>query len=314
MLVLIGLLSLAVGTKYIPLPEVWTALFAPTGSYSDTVIASRVPRTILGLLVGAALAVAGAVMQGVTRNVLADPGILGVNVGAAAAVVTGIAFFGVGAGVGSVWVALPGAFIAVLVVYVLGSAGGRATPVRLVLAGVVVSAVVATYIQALALSLPEVFNAYRFWVVGSLAGRDPQLIFDILPFIVLGLVLSLGIASPLNALALGEDTARALGSSVGRTRILGALATTVLAAAATAGVGPIAFVGLAVPHIVRAFTGNDHRWLIPGCIVLGPALLLAADLVGRVIVSPNELMVGVVTAFVGGPMLLLVVRRMRGAA
>lgn len=311
---LMVLVSLAVGNKFVPLADVVGALTHPGHSYADTVIASRIPRTLLGLLVGAALAVAGAVMQGITRNPLADPGLFGVNIGAAAAIVTGIAFFGLGTSATSVWVALPGAFAAVVVVYLIGSGRGRATPVRLVLAGVVVSAVVAAYIQAVTLSLPTVFDAYRFWVIGSLAGRDPQLVTDILPVIVLGLVLAFALAGSLNALALGDETARALGAHVGRTRILGALATTLLCAASTAAVGPIAFVGLAVPHIVRAFTGSDHRWLLPYSLVVGPSLLLAADVIGRVIVSPAELMVGIVTAFVGAPVLVLAVRRMRASA
>ncbi|SFN41513.1 FecCD family ABC transporter permease [Mycetocola miduiensis] len=312
LLVVLILLSLAVGNKYIPLPDVWNALFEPGDSYADAVIASRVPRTVLGLLVGAALAVAGGVMQGLTRNPLADPGLFGVNTGAAAAIVTATAL-GV-SGATSVWVALPGAFLAVIVVYLLGSGRGRATPVRLVLAGVVVSSVLAAYIQAVSLSLPKVFDAYRFWVIGSLAGRDPQLIFEVLPFILVGLLLALALCGLLNALALGDDTARALGAHVGRTRILGAVATTLLCAAATAAVGPILFVGLAVPHIVRTLTGADHRWLLPYCLVAGPALILAADILGRILVSPAELMVGVVTAFVGGPILILAVRRMKATA
>jgi iron complex transport system permease protein len=311
-LVVLVLLSLAVGNKYLPVPEVWGALVAPDDSFASTVVASRIPRTLLGLLVGAALAVAGGVMQGLTRNPLADPGLFGVNTGAAAAIVTATAF-GVG-GATSVWVALPGAFLAVVIVYLLGSGRGRATPVRLVLAGVVVSSVLAAYIQAVSLSLPGVFDAYRFWVIGSLAGRNPQLVVDILPFVVVGLGLALSLSGSLNALALGDDTARALGAHVGRTRILGAVATTLLCAAATAAVGPISFVGLAVPHIVRSVTGADHRWLLPYCLVAGPALLLAADILGRILVSPAELMVGVITAFVGGPILLVAVRRMKAAA
>ncbi|MGO4692559.1 FecCD family ABC transporter permease [Glaciibacter sp. 2TAF33] len=313
---LVVLLSLAVGTKSLPLADVWNALLGQGGAgdgYAATVVASRIPRTVLGLLVGASLAAAGAVMQGITRNPLADPGLFGVNTGAAAAIVTGSAFLGLGSAATSVWVALPGAFVAVVVVYLIGSGRGRATPVRLVLAGVVVSAVLAAYIQAVTLSLPKVFDSYRFWVIGSLAGRDPQLAVDILPFVVVGLLLALALAGSLNALALGDETARALGAHVGRTRILGAVATTLLCAASTAAVGPIAFVGLAVPHIVRSVTGSDHRWLLAYCIVVGPALLLAADVIGRVIVSPAELMVGIVMAFVGGPILLLVVRRMRAA-
>jgi iron complex transport system permease protein len=307
------LLSLAVGTKYVPVADVWQALTEPGTGYADTVVASRIPRTVLAVLVGASLAVAGAVMQGITRNPLADPGLFGVNAGAAAAIVTATAFLGLGSTATSVWVALPGSLVAVVVVYLIGSGAGPATPVRLVLAGVVVSAVLAAYIQAITLSLPDVFASYRFWVIGSLAGRDPALIGEILPFLALGLALALALAASLNALALGDDTARALGAHVGRTRLLGAVATTLLCAASTAAVGPIAFVGLAVPHIVRTVTGSDHRWLLPHCLVAGAALLLLADVVGRVLISPAELMVGVVTAFVGAPVLVLAVRRMKAA-
>ncbi|WP_345069484.1 FecCD family ABC transporter permease [Leifsonia kafniensis] len=310
-LVVVILLSLAIGNKYVPLPDVIGALFNPGDTYADTVVASRIPRTLLGLLAGASLAVAGAVMQGITRNPLADPGLFGVNAGAAAAIVTASAFFGAGSAATTVWVALPGALIAVVVVYLLGSVTGSATPVRLVLAGVVVGAVLAAYIQAITLSFPKVFDSYRFWVIGSLAGRDPHLIVDVLPFVLVGLALALGLAGSLNALALGDETASALGAHVGRTRILGAIATTLLCAAATAAVGPIAFVGLAVPHIVRSVTGSDHRWLLPYCLLAGPALLLLADILGRVIASPAELMVGIITAFVGAPILIVAVRRMK---
>ncbi|PJJ61623.1 FecCD family ABC transporter permease [Compostimonas suwonensis] len=317
LLVVVVLLSLSIGNKDLSLVTVWSSLLDPgssSGAFADTVVASRIPRTALGVLVGASLAVAGAVMQGVTRNPLGDPGLFGVNAGAAAAVVTGIAFLGLGASSASVWVALPGAVLAVVVVYLVGSGRRGTMPVRLVLAGAVVTAVVFAYVQAVALSLPTVFDSYRYWVIGSLAGRDPQLVLDILPFVVVGLAIALSIGGSLNALALGDDTARALGAHLGRTRILGAVSATLLCAAATAAVGPIAFVGLAVPHIVRSFTGDDHRWLIPYSLLLGPVLLLCADVLGRVLVRPGELMVGVVTAFVGGPVLLLAVRRMGGGA
>jgi iron complex transport system permease protein len=307
------LMSLAVGNKFVPVADVWLALTDPGATYADAVVSSRIPRTILGVLVGASLAVAGAIMQGIARNPLADPGLFGVNAGAAAAIVTGTAFLGLGSAATGVWIALPGALIAVVVVYLIGSGRGRGTPVRLVLAGTVVTAVLAAYIQAITLSLPSVFASYRFWVIGSLAGRDPQLIPEVLPFLAAGLLLALALAGPLNTLALGDDTARALGANVGRTRILGAVATTLLCAASTAAVGPIAFVGLAVPHIIRSITGSDHRWLLPHCLFAGAALLLVADVIGRVVVSPAELMVGVVTAFVGAPILVLAVRRMRAA-
>ncbi|RKR73773.1 FecCD family ABC transporter permease [Frondihabitans australicus] len=305
-------LSLSVGQQHVPLGTVWQALVSPGHAYDDTVVQSRIPRTLLGLLCGAALSVSGVVVQGLTRNPLGDPGLLGVNVGASATLVTGIAFFSAGTGQERVWLALPGAFAATAAVFALGSGRRGATPVRLVLAGAVITAVVGAYIQAVSLSYPQVFDDYRFWVVGSLAGRDASLVGQVLPYLVLGFALSAILPSSLNALALGDDTATALGAKVGRTRLIGGVAAALLCAGSTAAVGPISFVGLAVPHIVRSFTGADHRWLMPFSALVGPALLLLADVLGRVIAAPAEIEVGVITAFLGAPVLLLAVRRMRG--
>nr|WP_240760233.1 iron chelate uptake ABC transporter family permease subunit [Phytoactinopolyspora endophytica] len=310
LLVLSVMVSLAVGSKALSLGEVWTALTHPDDSYARTVMESRIPRTILGVVAGASLAVAGALIQGITRNPLGDPGLLGVNAGAAAAVVTGTAFLGLGTA--GVWAAIPGAFVAVAVVYVLGSGRRGVTPLRLVLAGAVINAVLTAYIQAVSLTHPSAFDNYRFWVVGSLAGRGHDVIIAVLPVVVAGMVLALLLIPGLNVLALGDETARALGASTAVIRVGGAAAATLLCAAATAACGPIAFIGLAVPHMVRAVTGSDHRWLLPYCAVLGPVLLLTADIVGRVLVRPGELMVGVVTAFLGAPILMLSVRRLKG--
>ena len=292
-----------------PLGQVWSAWLHPDGSYASAVVASRASRTELGLLAGAALAVAGAVIQGLTRNPLGDPGILGVNAGASASVVLVTATLGAAAG-RSVWAAVPGALLAAVVVYAIGAGAprARATPVRLVLAGAAISAVLAALVQAVALAQPEVFTTYRFWVVGSLAGRPQGTVGRVLPFVVVGLVLALLLPRGLNALALGDETATALGVRTGRTRAVGAAAATLLAAAAVAAVGPVGLVGLAVPHVVRSFTGSDHRWLLPYCALLGPVLLLASDVLGRVVARPGELMVGVVTAFVGAPFLIAAVR------
>ena len=310
LLVLVVGLSIAVGAKPLPLGDVWSAWRNPDGSYASTVVASRVPRTQLGLLVGAALAVAGVVIQGLTRNPLGDPGLLGVNAGASASLVVTAAVLGGVAG-RTVWAAVPGALFAAGAVYLIGSGGRRATPVRLVLAGAAVSAVLIALVEAITLANPTVFDTYRSWVVGSLAGRPPSTVDAVLPFVVVGLVLCLLLARPLNALALGDEAATSLGLRAGRTRLLGAAGATLLCAAAVAAVGPIAFVGLAVPHVVRSFTGSDHRWLLPYCLVLGPVLLLAADVVGRVVARPGELPVGAVTAFVGAPFLIMAVRRGR---
>lgn len=304
------LASLAFGSKPLSLGQVVATLTGHASDYVQTVVDSRVPRTVTGLLVGACLAVSGVILQGITRNPLGAPGLLGVNAGAAASIVTAVAFLNVG-GVATVWLALPGAFGATAVVYALGSRGRGGTPVRLILAGAVITAVLTAYIQTVTLTLPAAFNSYRYWVVGSLAGSQWHTLLQVLPLAVAGLLLSMALASPLNTLALGDTAAVALGARTGRARAGGILAGTMLCAAATAVAGPIAFVGLAVPHIVRVLGGSDHRWQIPFAALFGPALLLLADVVGRVIMRPQELMVGVVTAFLGAPVLLLVLRRMR---
>ncbi|MGO1056198.1 FecCD family ABC transporter permease [Crossiella sp. CA198] len=310
-LVLVCLLSIAIGARGIPLSEVWQALWSPTDSTESLVIHDlRIPRTLLGLGVGAALGLAGALMQALTRNPLADPGLLGVNLGASAAVVIGIGWFGVGAAGGYVWFAFAGAAAAAVLVFLLGSAGRRAaTPERLVLAGVAISAALSAFISTIVLLDNKTFDQFRYWVVGALAGRKMSTVLELAPFLLAGIVLALLLARSLNAVALGEEAGRALGANIGRTRALGAIAITLLCGAATAAAGPIGFVGLAVPHMVRGFTGPDQRWLLPYSMVLAPVLLLAADILGRILLAPGELEVGVVTAFLGAPVFILLVRR-----
>lgn len=312
-LVLVILLSIAVGAKQIPLPTVLQALFDFNGSTDHIVIRDlRLPRTMLGVVVGAALGLAGALMQALTRNPLADPGLLGVNAGASAAVVTAIGFFGVTSLTGYVWFAFVGAAVISLAVYLLGATGrSGATPVRLALAGTAIGAALTAYISAITLTNTEVFDRFRFWAVGSLAGREADVVNQVLPFLVAGLLVGLALARPLNALALGEDTGKALGAHIGRTRILGALAITLLCGAATAAVGPIGFIGLTIPHVARAITGPDQRWVLPYSVVLAPILLLGSDIIGRIVVPPSELEVGIVTAAVGAPFFIYLVRRRR---
>lgn len=311
-LTLVCLLSLAVGSKATSLPEVIGALTGRPDTYLATVLDSRIERTLLALGVGAALALSGALMQGVTSNPLADPGLLGINAGAAAAMVTASAFFGVATGsTASAWVALLGGGIAAIIVHTIGTVGGGgASLVRLVLAGAVVAAVLNAYVQGLALSMPQHFDSYRFWVVGSLGDGGLDQLRSVAPFLVVGFVLALLSASGLNALALGSETATGLGVNTTLLRIAALGAATLLCAAATAAVGPIAFVGLAVPHIVRALVGLDVRRQLLTCLLVGPIVLLGADIIGRFVLRPQELMVGVVTAFVGAPVLLLAVRRL----
>ncbi|HEX4225411.1 MAG TPA: iron chelate uptake ABC transporter family permease subunit [Pseudonocardiaceae bacterium] len=314
-LVLIALLSIAVGAKAIPLGTVVHELLHYDGSDNGVIIRSlRVPRTVLGLAIGAALGLAGALMQGLTRNPLADPGVLGINSGAAAAVVTAIALFGLRTPSSYVWFALIGTGIAAVGVYVLGSRGrSAATPVRLALAGAAVTAVLQSFVTGLTLLDTTAFNDYRFWSVGSLATEPLSILTATGPFLLVGAVLAIYLARPLNALALGEDTGRALGAHLGRTRALGMAAITLLCGAATATVGPIAFVGLTVPHVARAITGPDQRWVLPYSAVLAPILLLGSDIVGRLIARPGEIQVGIVTAFIGAPVFIMIARRRRMA-
>ncbi|MFF2653423.1 FecCD family ABC transporter permease [Streptomyces sp. NPDC058045] len=311
-LVLVAVASLAVGAKPLAPGDVWHGLFADSGSYADAVVRARLSRTLLGLLAGAALGLAGAVLQALTRNPLADPGLLGINAGASAAVVTAMTYFGVTSLTGYVWFAFLGAAAVGVLVYAVGGTRG-ATPVRLALAGTALTAALNGYLQAVMITDGAALGKMRFWTVGSLASANPQTVRQVLPFLVVGTVIALALARPLNAVALGDDTARALGASLGRTRALSMLAATLLCGAATAACGPIAFVGLMVPHLVRFFTGPDLRWILPYATVLSPVLLLGADVLGRLVARPAELQVGIVTAVIGGPLFIYLVRRRRTA-
>lgn len=310
-LVLAVLASIAIGTKVIPVGDVWGALFAPTGTENDIVIRSlRIPRTLLGVLVGAALGLAGALVQGFTRNPLGDPGLLGVNAGAAFFVVVGIYVFGVTSLFGYVWFAFAGALVASVTVFSLGARGaGGPTPVTLALSGAAVSFLLQGLTSAVVLADAATLDAYRFWNVGSLAGRDAAVAGQVVWFIAIGGLLALLTAPALNALSLGEDVAASLGHSVRRTRVVGVLAITLLSGAATAACGPIVFLGLIVPHVVRAFTGPDYRWLLPASALSGAVLLLAADVIGRVVARPGELQVGIVVALIGAPFFIALIRR-----
>ncbi|WP_370949583.1 FecCD family ABC transporter permease [Amycolatopsis sp. cg5] len=308
--------SLALGSQPIPLGTVVDALLRPQTIESHIVVRSlRVPRTELGVLAGVALGLAGALTQAHTRNPLADPGVLGVSAGAAFFVVVGIYVFGISTLYGYIWFAFAGAIVASAGVFAIGSArGGGVTPVRLVLAGAAVTALLNALTSALVINDEQTLNAFRFWSVGALEGRDAAVVGEVVWFVVLGAVLALAGARGLNALALGEDMARSLGQHIPRTRVLGLVAITLLVGAATAACGPIAFVGLVVPHAVRAFTGPDYRWLLPFSALAGAILLLVADVLGRVLARPQELQVGIVVAVLGAPFFVLLVRRRRVGA
>lgn len=317
MLALTAVLGLGLGSNRIDPATVVSAIFAYDPSNNDhlVVVLSRVPRIALGVVVGAALGLAGTLMQSVTRNPLADPGILGVNAGASLAVVVAIAFLGVDSVSGYIWFAFVGAAAAATLVYALGSARGNVgTPVRIALAGTAVSIVIGAITQMILLSNEAAFNSFRFWSIGSLQGRDYDVILTVLPFIAIGILASLALIAPLNAITLGDDVAVALGTHTTAARFGVAFAVVLLAGAATAAAGPIGFIGLGAAHIARFFTGNEHRRLIPASVVLGATILVVADTLGRASVAPAELQTGVAAALFGGPLFIALVRSRRVAA
>ena len=307
--------SLAVGARAIPPLEVVQILLgADTGQNAMVIHDLRIPRTLIALVAGAALGVSGALIQAVTRNPLADPGILGVNAGAAFALAMGTGLGGVTGSLGTLGLAYAGAFGASVLVYAIGSLGrGGASPVRLILAGVALGAVLAGITRAIMLTDREKFAGMTAWESGSLLDRDAGLLTLAGPFVLVGLVIALAIGSSLNAIALGDDLASALGANVLRTRILAVTAVMLLAGSATALAGPIAFVGLMVPHAVRRIVGPDQRWIIGYSVVAAPTLLLLADVVGRVMIPPGELPAGIVTAVIGAPVLIMLVRRRKAS-
>ncbi|MGO1543369.1 MAG: FecCD family ABC transporter permease [Gulosibacter sp.] len=315
-LVLAIIISLSLGSKEMGIVQTWTYYFFPDGSADSNIIhQQRVPRTILGIIVGAALGVAGALMQSLTRNPLADPGVLGINAGASVAVVLVVALTGVSGISFYLWFAFAGAALASIAVYSLGSSRrNSATPVRLALAGVAISAALQAFTNTIILGNQTAFNEFRFWVSGSLEGRFYSVLFAILPFIVVGILLALLLAPSLNALALGAETGKSLGVRVGQTRVGTMVAITLLCGAATAAVGPISFVGLAVPFAARLMVGSDQRWVIAFSAILGPAWLLAADVIARVVVRPEEVQVGIIAALLGAPVFVAIVRRRKIAA
>lgn len=309
------LASLTIGARSVGLGTMIEAVTAFDPSDGDhAVVLSRVPRTVVGLLVGAALATAGAGLQGIARNPLADPGILGINAGASLAVVVGIYLFGLSGASGYIWFAFVGAGAAALVVYAVASLGREgATPVKLALAGAALAAGLGSLTSAVLVSSQETLDAFRFWQVGTLSGRGWDVIGTVTPFLLVGLVLTLATGKVLNSLALGDDIARGLGQNVTLARGITALGVVILCGAATAAAGPIAFVGLVIPHLVRLVVGADYRWILPFSALLGPVLLLGADIIGRVILPPGEVQVGIMTAVVGAPFFVWLVRRRRMA-
>ena len=311
-LLLIVALSLLVGAKSVPVSVVLDAFSGQCQSADCTIVLdARLPRTLAGLLAGSALGVAGALMQTLTRNPLADPGLLGVNAGASFAIVIGAALGGISSPLPLLGFAFAGALCAALIVAFTGSAGGgQLSPVRLTLAGVALAAVLEGLSSGISLLNPVVYDQLRFWQAGSLDIRTLVTLKVIALPVLAGIATALGLSRALNSLSMGSDTATALGSRVAHTQLLGLLVITLLCASATAAVGPVAFIGLMMPHMARWLAGPDHRWSLPVTLLATPALLLIADIIGRLIV-PGELRVSVVSAFIGAPVLIYLVRRRR---
>lgn len=310
-LLVVCFFSITLGARGVGLPEIWKAFtdYDPTIASESVVRELRVPRTLIGILAGAALGISGAILQGVTRNPLADPGIMGINAGAATFVVFGIMILGAQSVSVYVWFAFLGAGVATVTVYGIASLGREgATPVKLALAGAAVTAILTSLTSAIVMTNVAALNELRFWQVGSLAGRYFPVFWQTAPFLILGLVVALGTGRALNGLALGEDLALALGQRVRLTRIVMFATVAILCGAATAACGPIVFVGLIVPHVARMLCGPDYRWILSYSLLLAPILLLTADIVGRVVVSPGELQVGVVLGVLGAPAFIALVR------
>ncbi|MHA7304518.1 FecCD family ABC transporter permease [Arthrobacter sp. TMN-49] len=314
-LAVIVLCSLAVGARSIAPTTVVDALIHFDPSNGDhAVVHARMVRTVAGLVVGLALGLAGTSMQGVARNPLADSGILGVNAGAALAVVAGIFFFGAASVSSYLWFAFLGSAVAAVVVYTVASLGrSGATPVKLALAGTAISAGLGSLMSAMLVTSQDSLELFRSWQVGALAGKSWEAIVAVLPFVLVGALILLCTGKLLNTLALGDDMARGLGQRPGLGRAVSALGIVVLCGSATALAGPIAFIGLVVPHLLRGLVGPDYRWLLPLSLLAAPAILLLADVVGRVVLLPGEVPAGILAAMLGAPVFIAVVRRGKAA-
>lgn len=317
LVVLIGAftLSLFVGSGSISAREVIDAVTGDGQTTTDLLVRDfRLPRTVLAVLVGLALALSGVVMQALTRNPLADPGLLGVSAGSFFFIVVGSAFFSATSVTGQVAWGIAGAGVAAFVVYVLGTTGpGAGTPAKLVLSGVAIGAVLSGVSQAISLAHPTTFDKLRFWAAGSLQGRSWESVSVVWLLILLAAVGVVLLSSSLNTLSMGDDLATALGANVVRIRVVGFVLVTILCGAATAVAGPITFVGLMIPFVVKFVVGVDHRWVIAFSAITGPLLMICSDMIARVIID-SELPVGIVTAFVGAPVLVFLVRRTKMTA
>ena len=307
---IIAMLSLVVGVKIIPFSKVIAYMnHNDLDSITSAIITKRIPRTIFGILAGASLATSGALMQSITRNPIADPSILGVNTGASLFVVIGLAFFNITSANQYIWLSIVGAWLTAFFVYAIASMGKQgATPLKLALSGSAISIALGSFVSTIMLPNNQIMNSFRFWQVGSIGGASMESIKLLLPFFITGFILSILISQSLDNLALGDELATSLGTNTLLIRILGAFAGVLLCGATTALAGPIGFIGLMVPHIIRSILGNNMKVVLVFSVLIGAIILLGSDIIGRVIGYPSETEVGIVTAILGAPVFITIIR------
>lgn len=311
-LIIVSVLSILYGSKSVDMEILFDAFFTNKESFSISVVQARIPRTLFGILAGASLGVSGCLMQSITRNPIADPSILGINTGASLFVVVGIAFFSISSPSQYIWLGFTGAMLTAILVYGIASVGqSGATPIKLALAGAATSMALMSLVNTIMLPNSQVMDSFRFWQTGSIGGAKWNMILVLLPYFILGLLLSFYLSSSLNTLALGDELATSLGINSKKVRAMAAFAGVLLCGATTALAGPIAFVGLMVPHIMRLLIGSNMHYLLPLSALGGSILLLGADIIGRVIASPAELEVGIITAILGAPVFIYIVRKVK---
>jgi len=313
LLSIMAIFSISLGAKNIAFSKVVDVLLGnDPDSLEAAIILQRIPRTVFGILAGGALGISGALMQSITRNPIADPSILGVNTGASLFVVAGIAFFNITVAYQYIWLGITGAGVTAVFVYSVASMGkDGATPLKLALSGSAVSIVLGSLVSTIMLPNNRVMEAFRFWQVGSIGSATWENIMLISPFLIVGFIISMFISGYLNNLALGDEAATALGTNVVMTRTIGALASVLLCGATTALAGPIGFVGLIIPHIIRLIFGSEMSKMLPLSFLGSAILMLISDVIGRIISLPGETEVGIVTAVLGAPVFILAIRKGR---
>lgn len=305
------LASIVLGYTDITIPMVIEAYTQFNGTNEHIIIQNeRMPRALIAAAVGASLAIAGTLMQALTKNPLASPGIFGVNAGAGFFIVVAVSLFSISSMEHFIWIAFLGAAVAAFTVYFLGSLGREGlTPMKLTLAGAAMAALFASFTQGLLVLDEKALEEVLFWLAGSVQGRKLEFLMTVLPYLSVAWIGSLLIARPINVLTMGDDVATGLGQRTGIVKLSAAIIVILLAGGAVAIAGPIGFIGIVVPHIARALVGIDHRWVIPYCAILGGMLLMLADVSARYVIMPQEVPVGVMTAIIGTPFFVYIARR-----